>query len=160
MGTRSRASRAGISRRNLFRTGALAAVGAAADSAQAAPASASGANVYTRIGVRPFINCTATLTINGGSSTLPEVIAAMEQAAHFHVDLNELMEKAGVPAFSIEHATEFAGKPAGWGKQAADEYDSKHYHQPSDEFDPAWDFTALEQAGTYGFILGRDIANR
>jgi L-seryl-tRNA(Ser) seleniumtransferase len=46
-----------------------------------------------RIGVRPFINCTATLTINGGSLTLPEVIAAMEQAAHFHVDLDELMDR-------------------------------------------------------------------
>ena len=52
-------------------------------------------NVYTSLGVRPFINCTATFTINGGSLTLPEVIAAMEQAAHFHVNLDELMEKVG-----------------------------------------------------------------
>jgi L-seryl-tRNA(Ser) seleniumtransferase len=63
--------------------------------AAAAPASVPSPEVYTRIGVRPFINCTATLTINGGSLTLPEVIAAMEQAAHFHVNLDELMEKAG-----------------------------------------------------------------
>ena len=55
-------------------------------------AAAPSPDVYTRIGVRPFINCTATLTINGGSLTFPEVIAAMEQAAHFHVDLDELME--------------------------------------------------------------------
>jgi L-seryl-tRNA(Ser) seleniumtransferase len=49
--------------------------------------------VYTRIGVRPFINCTATLTINGGSMTLPEVVAAVEQASHYAVNLDELMEK-------------------------------------------------------------------
>lgn len=52
-------------------------------------------DVYTRIGVKPFINCTATLTINGGSRMLPEVIEAIEQASHYHVDLDELMEGAG-----------------------------------------------------------------
>jgi L-seryl-tRNA(Ser) seleniumtransferase len=51
--------------------------------------------VYLKLGVRPFINTTATLTINGGSRTLPEVVAAIEQASHFHVNLDELMEKAG-----------------------------------------------------------------
>src|SRR4051794_35822064 len=50
---------------------------------------------YTRIGVKPFINCTATLTINGGSLTLPEVISTIEQASHYHVNLNELMDKVG-----------------------------------------------------------------
>jgi L-seryl-tRNA(Ser) seleniumtransferase len=45
--------------------------------------------------VKPFINCTATLTINGGSATLPEVISTVEQASHYHVNLNELMDKVG-----------------------------------------------------------------
>jgi len=49
--------------------------------------------VYTNIGVRPFINTTATLTINGGSQMLPEVISTIEQASHYHVNLDELMEK-------------------------------------------------------------------
>src|SRR5580692_1409453 len=80
-----------LSRRRLFQTtGAVAAGIAAGEPVRAA---ASSPDVYTRIGVRPFINCTATLTINGGSLTFPEVIAAMEQAAHFHVDLDELMER-------------------------------------------------------------------
>ena len=52
--------------------------------AQAAAAAAEpGPEVYLRLGIKPFINCTATLTINGGSLMLPEVISAMEQAAHF-----------------------------------------------------------------------------
>jgi uncharacterized pyridoxal phosphate-dependent enzyme len=86
----SNRSTAVLSRRRLFQTsGAIAAGLAAGPPARAADPSP---DVYTRIGVRPFINCTATLTINGGSLTLPEVIAAMEQAAHFHVDLDELME--------------------------------------------------------------------
>lgn len=52
-------------------------------------------DVYTRIGVKPFINCTATLTRNGGSRLLPEVIEAVEHAAHYHVSLKLLNEAAG-----------------------------------------------------------------
>src|SRR5450432_3319565 len=85
-----------ISRRRLFQSSGLLAAGAAGlEPAAAAPAGSATPEVYTRIGVRPFINCTATLTINGGSLMLPEVIAAMEQASHFHVNLDELMEKVG-----------------------------------------------------------------
>src|SRR6266542_1347002 len=95
MGNRKRI-RAGISRRDIFCTGGVAAAGfAAGKPAQAAPSSIAGPEVYTRIGVQPFINCTATYTINGGSATLPEVIATIEQASHYHVNLDELMEKVG-----------------------------------------------------------------
>jgi len=73
----------------------MLAAGAAADSTQAAAAKTTGADPYSRIGVRPFINCTATYTINGGSQMLPEVIATIEQASHYHVNLDELMEKVG-----------------------------------------------------------------
>ena len=51
--------------------------------------------VYVRIGGKHFINCTATVTINGGSRLLPEVIEAVEQASHYHVNLDQLMEAAG-----------------------------------------------------------------
>ncbi|HUS05258.1 MAG TPA: aminotransferase class V-fold PLP-dependent enzyme [Bryobacteraceae bacterium] len=88
-------ARKGWKRRDIFRAASAAALaGAAANTVGAAPAAPS-PDVYTRLGVLPFINATATLTINGGSRMLPEVIAAIEQAAHFHVNLEELMEKAG-----------------------------------------------------------------
>jgi uncharacterized pyridoxal phosphate-dependent enzyme len=90
-----------ISRRRLFQTGGAVAAGLAAG--PPARADAPNPNVYTRIGVRPFINCTATLTINGGSLTFPEVIAAMEQAAHFHVDLDELMEHTSARLAELLH---------------------------------------------------------
>src|SRR6266478_4823758 len=86
----------GITRRCLLQAGGVTAAGiAGGETAKAGPASGPTPEVYTRLGVKPFINCTATLTINGGSLMLPEVIAAMEEAAHFHVNLDELMEKAG-----------------------------------------------------------------
>ena len=90
-----------LSRRRLFQTGG--AVAASLTAGPQARAAAPNPDVYTRIGVRPFINCTATLTINGGSLTFPEVIAAMEQAAHFHVDLDELMERTSARLAELLH---------------------------------------------------------
>ncbi len=82
-----------------------------------------------------------------------------EQGHYFRSDHFPLAH-AGIPAFSIEHATAFAGKPAGYGARMFEEYNARHYHQPSDEFQADWDFTALEQAAQFGFLLGREIANR
>lgn len=59
------------------------------------PVRGAGPDVYQRLGVEPFINCTSTYTINGGSRQLPEVIAAVEKASHYHVNIDELMAKAG-----------------------------------------------------------------
>ncbi len=88
-----------ITRRGWFRSGLLARAmgvwGGAAAAAVSQPARGSGPGVYRRFGVEPFINCTSTYTINGGSRQLPEVIAAVEQASHWHVNIDELMEKVG-----------------------------------------------------------------
>ena len=87
------------SRRDLFRSGSLATAAAlsasTASGAARMPERGGGPEVYTRLGVEPFINCTSTYTINGGSRQLPEVIRAVEQASHYHVYLDELMDKAG-----------------------------------------------------------------
>ena len=85
---------------------------------------------------------------------------ATPEAGHYFRSDHFSFAHVGIPAFSIDHATEFAGKPAGFGLRAYEEYNSKHYHQPSDEFQADWDFTALEQAAMFGFLLGRDVANQ
>jgi Zn-dependent M28 family amino/carboxypeptidase len=82
-----------------------------------------------------------------------------EQGHYFRSD-HFSFAHAGIPAFSIDHATQFAGKPADYYKKAWEEFNEKHYHQPSDEFHSDWNFTALEQAGEFGFLLGIDIANQ
>ena len=52
-------------------------------------------NLYDELGVRPVINANATLTRLGGSVMPPEVIAAMQEAARFHVDIEELHDRIG-----------------------------------------------------------------
>jgi L-seryl-tRNA(Ser) seleniumtransferase len=53
------------------------------------------ANVYQRIGVRPFINARGTWTYLSGSLMLPEVREAMEAAAQQFVDMFELQRAVG-----------------------------------------------------------------
>ena len=48
--------------------------------------------------------------------------------------------KVGVPALSINEPSEFTGPNAAELKKKQEAYNSTDYHQPSDEFDPAWDF--------------------
>jgi hypothetical protein len=84
---------------------------------------------------------------------------AQPEAGHYFRSDHISMARAGIPAFSIG-VTEFAGKEAGFGERAYQEFNSKHYHQPSDEFQSDWDFTALGQAGEYGWLLGMEIANQ
>ena len=85
--------------------------------------------------------------------------ATPEQGHYFRAD-HFSFARAGVPAFSIDHATRFSGKPADFGMKMFEEYNRQHYHQPSDEFKADWDFTALQQAAEFGYLLGLDIANQ
>ena len=52
-------------------------------------------NIYTRIGVRPFINARGTWTYLSGSLELPEVRAAKQQAAMYFVEIVELQRAVG-----------------------------------------------------------------
>ncbi len=49
--------------------------------------------------------------------------------------------RAGVPALSLGDPNDFIGKDPAYAKQLRDEYNDKDYHQPSDEFRKAWDYT-------------------
>ena len=53
--------------------------------------------------------------------------------------------RAGVPALYIDYGVDFAGRPEGFGLQVREDYTANRYHQPSDEFDPSWDFSGAAQ---------------
>jgi L-seryl-tRNA(Ser) seleniumtransferase len=67
----------------------------AAESAWAAVTRSGQSNIYTRLGVRPFINARGTWTYLSGSLELPEVRAAKQEAARHFVDIFELQRAAG-----------------------------------------------------------------
>jgi Zn-dependent M28 family amino/carboxypeptidase len=49
--------------------------------------------------------------------------------------------KAGVPALNLTEPKEFTGPNAAALLKKQEEYNGTHYHQPSDEYDPSWDFS-------------------
>jgi Zn-dependent M28 family amino/carboxypeptidase len=50
------------------------------------------------------------------------------------------LAKAGVPALSISEPREFTGDNAAELKKTQEAYTTTDYHQPSDEYDPRWNF--------------------
>ena len=80
-----------------------------------------------------------------------------EQGYYYRSDHFSLA-KAGVPAFSVKQGIDYVGRPQGWGEEAEKRYVAEDYHQPSDEFDPTWDFSVLAQIAAFGFELGRRVA--
>ncbi len=94
-----------LSRREWLGQGSLLAFlptsfrGSAAAAPASAPVAAAGLRVgpdlYPSIGVRPLVNARGTYTIISGSTMLPEVRAAMAEAAQHYVHLDELTEAIG-----------------------------------------------------------------
>ena len=52
----------------------------------------------------------------------------------------------------------YKGHTTEWGEAQAKDYTDNHYHQPSDEFVPTWDFAGLAIMTQFGFELGRTAA--
>ena len=78
---------------------------------------------------------------------------------HYYRSDHFSLARVGIPAFSISAGTDYVGKPANFGKTTFDEYNAKHYHQPSDEYHDNWDFGSMEQMADFGLTLGLDFAN-
>ena len=67
---------------------------------------------------------------------------------------------AGVPAFSISLGTDYEGKPPGYGEKVFEEYNDKHYHQPSDEYHDDWDFGGMEEVAQFAMQIATTVANQ
>jgi Zn-dependent M28 family amino/carboxypeptidase len=64
-----------------------------------------------------------------------ESLEALLQGSYFRSDHFPLA-RAGIPGTSIQHGSDYVGRPAGWGKQQQDKYTAERYHQPGDEVLP------------------------
>jgi Zn-dependent M28 family amino/carboxypeptidase len=81
------------------------------------------------------------------------------EQGHYYRSDHFSLGKVGVPAFSIDPGQDVVGKPAGWGKAQSDDYREHRYHQPSDEFNPHWDWSEAVQMAQLGYWMGWDAAN-
>ena len=85
---------------------------------------------------------------------------AHPEQGHYYRSDHFSFARAGVPAFSVDMGSEFAGKPADFGEKLFQEYNDNHYHQPSDEFHNDWDFSGLAEMAHFGMQVGLDVANQ
>lgn len=67
--------------------------------------------------------------------------------------------RVGVPAFYAEKPLLFVGRPPEWGKARIEDYENNRYHQPSDEFDPNWDYSGMIEDVQLLFWSGLEVAN-
>jgi Zn-dependent M28 family amino/carboxypeptidase len=81
------------------------------------------------------------------------------EQGHYYRSDHFSLAKVGIPAFSIDAGQTVLGKPPGWGKAQSDDYREHRYHQPSDQFDPNWDWSEGVQMAQLGFWLGWEAAN-
>jgi Zn-dependent M28 family amino/carboxypeptidase len=81
------------------------------------------------------------------------------EAGHFYRSDHFSFAKVGVPAISFGDGNDLVNGGIQRGEALGKEYTDKHYHQPSDEWSTAWDFTGMAEDVQLLHNLGRDLAN-
>jgi Zn-dependent M28 family amino/carboxypeptidase len=66
--------------------------------------------------------------------------------------------KLGIPSAYFSSGMDFIGRPPGWGKERREKWEAEHYHQPSDELRPDWDFSGAVEDVRLFFLLGAHVA--
>jgi Zn-dependent M28 family amino/carboxypeptidase len=75
-------------------------------------------------------------------------------AGHYYRSDHFSLARVGIPAFSVDQGELFEGHDEAWGRAQAEDYVANHYHQPSDEYHPEWDFRGNAKLARFGFVLG------
>ena len=75
-------------------------------------------------------------------------------AGHYYRSDHFSLARVGIPAFSVDLGNLFEGHDEAWGKAQFEDFVAHHYHQPSDEFHPDWDFRGNAKMARFGFVLG------
>jgi Zn-dependent M28 family amino/carboxypeptidase len=82
------------------------------------------------------------------------------EAGHYYRSDHFSLARVGIPAFSLNEGIKYKGHDEAWGLKQDEEYNQKHYHQPSDEFNPQADFTGDGTMARFGFLLGWQAASQ
>ncbi|RXH58582.1 peptidase M28 [Granulicella sibirica] len=86
-----------------------------------------------------------------GLTIVPE---AHPEAGGYYRSDHFSLARVGIPAFSIDQGTLFAGHDEAWGLAKAKEYNEKHYHDFSDNYSEDMDFRGLATMARFGMDLG------
>jgi hypothetical protein len=115
---------------------------------------------------------TRDITVIGlGKSSLDAPLTALARAQGRTVKADQLPDRGffyrsdqynfarlGIPAAYFSSGMDFIGRPAGWGKERREKWEALHYHQPSDELGPDWDFSGAVEDVRLFFLLGAHVA--
>lgn len=68
--------------------------------------------------------------------------------------------KGGVPSLNVESGNKYIGQDPDEARKRFDEYNDKHYHQPSDNFDENWRFDGVVQNLEVSLAIGLKVSNQ
>ena len=83
----------------------------------------------------------------------PDVRGSFFRSDHFP------FARAGVPALSIKPGIDFVGHPKPWGEEQERIYNEQRYHQPSDEYQPAFRYDGMAQQVRVIVRTAQTVAN-
>jgi Zn-dependent M28 family amino/carboxypeptidase len=81
------------------------------------------------------------------------------EAGSFYRSDHFSFAKQGVPAVSFQPGRDLVNGGAARGKELADIYTRDKYHQPADEYDPAWNTSSVQGDMTLLYDTGRKLAD-
>jgi Zn-dependent M28 family amino/carboxypeptidase len=66
--------------------------------------------------------------------------------------------RIGVPTLYFKGGLDFIGHEPGWGTKVTEAWNNAHYHQPSDQYSPDWNFDGMVEDAQLGFFAGLAVA--
>jgi Zn-dependent M28 family amino/carboxypeptidase len=110
--------------------------------------------------------------IGGGRTNLEDDLARVAKTQHLRVTAEPSPEagwyfrsdqfsfaRRGVPALTFRAGRDLVDGGTAAGQHIVSTYNTRCYHQPCDEFDPAWTFAGTVQEATVAYWLGRSVAD-
>ncbi len=68
--------------------------------------------------------------------------------------------RVGVPSLNVESGTDYVGQDKNAAQKRFEEYNTLHYHQPSDNFDENWRYDGLVQNLEVSLAIGMQVSNQ
>ncbi|MFM2300521.1 MAG: hypothetical protein RLZZ84_257 [Pseudomonadota bacterium] len=80
------------------------------------------------------------------------------ERGHYYRSDHFSFAKLGVPMFAVGRGSDWVKGGKAAGEAAGDDYVQNRYHQPSDQYDPTWDWSGAVQEVSLFYRLGRMLA--